>query len=66
MTEDDLREFWHRLPDRVAMWIAWALPRRIAYWAAIRVMAHGTRVHDHSTPDEISIMDTLKAWDQPA
>ena len=44
--------------------IAWALPRRLAYWAAIRVMAHATTgKYGTSVPDQTSIMDALKRWD---
>ena len=52
-----------RLLERFTIWLAWRLPRRLAYWAAIRVNSHATvTAFKHRTPDKVSIMDALKAW----
>ena len=29
--------------EKAVMWVAWVLPRRVALWAYIRVMAHATQ-----------------------
>jgi hypothetical protein len=54
----------YKLPERVTRKVAWALPRPVAYWAAIRVMAHATtgRYSNQVVP-ELTAMDALKRWD---
>lgn len=50
--------------ERFWTWLAWKLPRRLAYWAAIRVNAAATtdpRFAD-KTPWEVSVMDALNTW----
>ena len=49
--------------ERFHMWLAWRLPRRLAYWAAIRVGAHATQgqYSDQVVP-ELGFMDALKRW----
>ncbi len=29
--------------EKIAMWIAWHIPKRIVHWCAIRVAAHATQ-----------------------
>lgn len=42
------RRFWyfntqvHRYPERFWLWLAGRLPRRLVYWAAIRLWAEAT------------------------
>jgi hypothetical protein len=50
--------------DRLWIAIAWALPRRLAYWCAIRVCAEATqgKWSDQVVPD-LTAMDALKRWD---
>lgn len=49
--------------ERIVMWIAWRLPRYLAYWVAIRVMAHATTgPYGNQEPGRVSIMDALKRW----
>lgn len=50
------------MSEKIVRWLAWKLPRRLAYWCGIRVMAYSTFVHGKRTPEQISIMDALKAW----
>jgi cytochrome c-type biogenesis protein CcmH/NrfF len=50
--------------EQVLVWIIWRLPRRIVYWAAIRLMAHATTaVYPTRTPDGVTILEALDAWD---
>lgn len=50
--------------DKIAMWIAWHLPRWLVYWCAIRLNAHATQgVWGNESPNDISIMDALGRWD---
>lgn len=53
-----------RLMDRLAMAIAWALPRRVVMWCAIRVGAHATQgeFSNQIVPD-LGFMDAVKRWD---
>lgn len=50
-----MEAFWIRL--------AWLLPKRLAYWCAVRVAAHATQgpwSHEHSPG--VTISDVLKRW----
>ncbi len=48
-----------RRRDRAVMWLAWRLPRRLAYWATIRVA-----VHEYGgNPGERPVENALKGWE---
>lgn len=49
--------------EKIAIKIAYLLPRRIAYWCAIRVGVHAT-TGEHSTQvvPELRFMDALQRW----
>ncbi len=49
--------------DRIARAVAWSLPRRVAYWAAIRVGAHAT-TGDYGEQEVPALLFTvaLKRW----
>lgn len=42
--------------------LVWWLPRRLVYWCSIRLMAHATSAYPDRTPDQITLLDALKAW----
>jgi len=49
--------------DRLWMWAAWRLPRRLTMWCAVRVIAHATTGQYGTTiVPELSAMDALKRW----
>lgn len=49
--------------DRLAMWLAWRLPRRLVRWAYIRVGAAATTgQYSDTVVPEISMMDALGRW----
>jgi hypothetical protein len=48
--------------DNAICWIAHLLPRRLAYWCAIRVIAHASRVYVNKEMDALTPADCLKAW----
>lgn len=52
--------------DKLAQWIAWWLPRRIVYFAYVRVHAHATQIYSSKTPDEITVFEGMEAWGQIA
>lgn len=49
--------------ERLWMWLAWRLPRRLVYWASIRLMSTATGAYSNRTPDGINIMEALHVWD---
>lgn len=49
----------HTWPDRVAMWLAWRLPRRVAYMATVRVAVETTDEY----PGSRTVVEVLGAWD---
>jgi hypothetical protein len=56
-----------RLREHVTIKAAWLLPRSIAYWAAIRVMAHASQGQwsNQNVPD-LTAVDALKRWEKAA
>lgn len=47
-------------------WIARRLPRRIAYFATVRVCAHGTKgKYENQIVSELTVMDALDRWEKP-
>lgn len=53
------RGWWDWVVYSTPMWAAFALPRQVAYWAYIRVMAASGRAPDHITFDE-----ACAAWER--
>lgn len=53
-----------RCGEKIARVIAWALPRPVAYWAALRVLAHATsgEAFRRTPPTELSAFDALDRW----
>jgi hypothetical protein len=58
------------MSERVWIWLAWHLPRRLVYWCAIRV---GTHEPQGLTPEEFArwefcgerkFRDGLQLWDR--
>ena len=49
--------------ERIWMWLAWHLPRSLAYWTAIRVGASATtgKYADREVP-KVTVIDALEAW----
>lgn len=49
--------------ERLTIKLAWLMPRRLAYWCAIRVGAHATQgpYSDQVVPD-LKFMDALQRW----
>ncbi len=47
-------------------WLAWRVPRRLAYWCALRIVANATTgVYGRQHPDALLAMDALERWDKP-
>ena len=53
-----------RLFEKALLKIVWALPKKLVYWCAIRLMVNGT-VGNYSSQivPELTCMDALKRWE---
>ena len=52
-----------RLQERVVVAVAWAMPRKVAYWCAIRVGVHGASgPWEGQVVPELTVADALKRW----
>lgn len=50
--------------ERLCMWLAWKMPRRLAYWCAVRVITHATQGrYSNQIVPELYAMDALKRWE---
>jgi hypothetical protein len=50
--------------EKIWIKLAWLLPRKLAYWAAIRVMCHATQGQwSNESPTDLLAMDGFKRWD---
>jgi len=58
-----IRERANRACDRLAASVAWMLPRRLVYWAAIRATAHATAPpYGNTEVPAIPAMEVLRRW----
>jgi len=58
------RVAWRRNRERLAMWVAWHLPRWLVMWCYIRVVAKGTTGEwDGTVPNQLNVMEALRRWD---
>ena len=44
--------------ERLAIWLAWRLPRRLAYWAYVRVAPEGADDY----PADQSVVEPMQRW----
>jgi len=52
--------------EKLTIAIAWALPRSLVKWCAVRVMAHATTGKwGHEPTPALLATDALKRWDEP-
>ena len=50
--------------DKCWMWLAWRLPKRLVYFAAIRLGAHATGgEYSRQNVPELTVLDAIKRWD---
>ncbi len=49
--------------EKLCIWIAWKLPRRLVYWAGIRMMSSATvgKYSDQIVPD-LTIKQVIDRW----
>lgn len=48
------------------MWLAWIVPRPLAYWCAVRVMGHASVVYAGTQVNAITPVMVLEAWEESA
>lgn len=49
--------------EKLAMWIAWKLPKEIVLWAVIRAFAHATTgKYGNTQPDSIGYKEVYDRW----
>lgn len=52
------------MKDKAWMWLAWLMPRRLAYWCTIRLGAHATTgKYSAQVVPELTFTDALKRWE---
>lgn len=50
--------------EKMWQWLAWHMPRPLAYWATIRVGAHATTgQYSNQIVPELPFVDALKRWE---
>jgi hypothetical protein len=53
-----------QIPDRVAIFVAWHLPRRVVRWTAIRLICHATQGKwNHTVIPDLTAIEALTRWD---
>ena len=50
-----------KIREKILTWIAWRIPRSVAYWVAVRV---ATADYD-GNPAERPVVDALNSWGTP-
>lgn len=49
--------------ERLHLWVAWRVPRWLAYWCAIRVMSAATvGEHRNQVGPDLTCLDALDRW----
>lgn len=50
--------------EKILIWVAWHLPRKLVMWCAIRVGANATQgAYSNQEVPELKFMDALKRWE---
>lgn len=57
-----LRIWWLERPDKIAAWLAYRVPRRVALFVFVRVTAAASVSHPTKHPDELTFGETYKSW----
>lgn len=50
-----------RIAEKVVTWIAWRLPRSVAYWAYVRVATEGANEY----PGDQKVYEPMQRWRAP-
>lgn len=53
-----------RVFEKLVIKIAWMLPKRLAYWCALRVIAHATSgQYSNQVVPELKALEALQRWE---
>lgn len=53
------------MKERIMLWLAWRVPKDLAYWCAVRVMSHATTGnYAYQLVHGLLAVDALKRWDE--
>ena len=51
------------MSDKLWMWIAWKMPKKLVYFCTVRAGAHATTgEHSSQVVPELEFIETLKRW----
>lgn len=54
-----------KLRQKLLIKLAWKMPRKLAYWAAIRVISNATiGQYENQVVPDLTAMDALERWDK--
>lgn len=52
------------MKEKIIIKIAWAMPRIIVYWCAIRLMTHATGgKYSKTVVPDLTVVEALKRWE---
>lgn len=61
--EEDRKEEVEAMKERIYIWLAWHMPRRLVYWCAIRLASRATMPpYEKQVVPELKVMDALNRW----
>lgn len=53
----------NKIVDKVWMWIAWHLPKRLVMWSAVRLFANATTgKYSNTETTALKAVDALQRW----
>jgi len=61
----NLKIFWSQLPEKFWFWWAWRLPKKLVYFAAIRLVAFATQgEYGNTVVSELPAMEAIGRWER--
>lgn len=61
----NLKIFLSRLPEKMWFWLAWRLPKKLVYFAAIRLVAFATQgEYGNTIVPELPAMEAVRRWER--
>ena len=59
-----LKYYTRIIKEKIAIFIAWRLPRYLIMWCAIRLMAYATQgEYSNTVVPDLTAMDALQRWE---
>ena len=53
------------MKNKLCLWVAWRLPKRLVYWCAMRVNAHATTgEHSAQNVPELTAFEASERWER--